>query len=271
METTDGSSGSDPDNNSSFTIIRKPRKILPAKKLAIQKQFDVLRTYAIASTHSLNPVGNISVADILGIHANTVSICNPFFVDLGLLTKQGYKFVPAEEVLNYADRVQWNDPNAGHKLAPIIKKSWFAEGLLPRVTLRSITEDQAISFFAEESGASPAHRNQLGMLLDYLDVSGLIVRENGSIKLGPTAQQSRKPTEEDEGEEKPLKPLKPNEESKGVLPPPSTGQETFQIPIPGKDPARITVPKGLKDKDWEMLKIMIDAYISRLKEESNSP
>lgn len=253
---------------------RRPRKVLPAKKLSIQKQFDVLRTYAISSTHSRNPVGNNSVGEILGIHANTVSICNPFFVDVGLLSKQGYKFIPAEEVLEYAERVTWDDPDAGYKLAPIIKKSWFAEVLLPRVTLRPITEDQAISFFAEQSGASPEHRNQLGMLLDYLDISGLIVRENGGIKLGSMAQKPRELFEKyGKGEERPLDPTSDSnkEEYTKDNSLELSNKETFQIPIPGKESAQITVPKGLKDKDWEMLKVMIDAYISRLKEEDNSP
>jgi len=237
---------------------RKPIKVLPAAKLSSSKQLELLQAFAVASTSERKSVSNQEVADVSGVHSGTVSICNPFFSDIGLISKQGHKFNPAEEVLAYADRLEWDDNKAGHKLAPIIKKTWFAKGFLPRIMIRVISEEAAISILAELSGASPEYRNRLIMLLDYMEFSGLITRENGLI--APVKETSPKPDEPPEPEGR------DNETTDPVVPQLDNSSETFQIPIPGHTPAQITVPKGLGDKDWEMLKIMIDAYISRLKE-----
>ena len=239
------------------------RKALPGKKISSQKQFEILRAFAIASTHDKNPVALQDVAGVLQIHQNSVSICNPFFSDIGLIVKQGHKFTPAAVVINYSDRVQWNDENAGHKLAPLIRNTWFADALLPRVTLRPVEEGEAISLFAELSGASPDQRTQLIMLLDFLAFCGLIVRDSGSIRLGAMATNKKPEEHSDNQVEKPKN--KSTEKNETLN---SDNVDTFQIPIPGKDSAVITIPKGLTDQDWEMLKIMLDAYINRLKEAS---
>lgn len=42
--------------------------------------------------------------------------------------------------------------------------------------------------------------------------------------------------------------------------------ENFTIPIPGKSSASISVPKNLTAEDWNMLKIILEAYIKRLQE-----
>jgi len=44
----------------------------------------------------------------------------------------------------------------------------------------------------------------------------------------------------------------------------SEEMERFQIPIPGKASATITIPKDLEPEDWNMLETMFKAYIARL-------
>lgn len=43
--------------------------------------------------------------------------------------------------------------------------------------------------------------------------------------------------------------------------------DKFQIPIPGKKSAVVTIPKNLSPDDWAMLTIMLNAYIKRLQEQ----
>jgi hypothetical protein len=48
----------------------------------------------------------------------------------------------------------------------------------------------------------------------------------------------------------------------------SSNVERFTIPIPGKDAAVITVPRDLDADDWDMLSMMIETYIKRLRKDS---
>lgn len=47
-----------------------------------------------------------------------------------------------------------------------------------------------------------------------------------------------------------------------------TGEvQRFQIPIPGKPSAVFIIPADLEDDDWAMLKLMLDAYITRMRKQ----
>lgn len=45
--------------------------------------------------------------------------------------------------------------------------------------------------------------------------------------------------------------------------------QKFQIPIPGKPSAVFSIPADLEDDDWEMLKTMLDAYITRMRKQQS--
>jgi len=244
------------EDNQEIPTTMRPKKPLPAKKLSTAKQFDCLRSIAVASTEERKPITIQQVADILNMHPNTVSICNPFFDDIGLIEKQGHKFVPSAEVIEFNKKYQWTQEEAGHKLAPIIKNTWFASPLLQRLAIRSMGKDEVISLFAEECSASPEYKGQLVMLLDYMIFSGLVIEENGTINLRRSKESPQTPAVVNTGGGT-MTEVKPHHDANKY--------ESFEIPIPGKDSAIIRVPKGLEGDDWEMLKTMIDAYISRLK------
>jgi hypothetical protein len=67
----------------------KPHRALPTDRVGFEKQLAILRAYAAASGPERKAVSNEEVGAIVPIHKNTVSICNPFFVDTGLLTREG--------------------------------------------------------------------------------------------------------------------------------------------------------------------------------------
>lgn len=244
-----------------------PRYPLPAKKLSSSNQFDVLRAFAIASTHAKNAVAIKDVANVLNMHINSVSICNPFFSNIGLIIKQGHKFTPVTEVIEYSDKVEWNSAEAGYKLAPIIKNTWFAKDLLQRISLRPVSEEEAISLFAELSAATPEYKTQLVMLIDYLEFSGLVIRENGALQKGPQSGTAKGPSKTEQHSVTP-EASKPSKEPTETLQQPiNKNTITFELPIPGKDAARISVPNNLNANDWKMLTTMLDAYIQHLQGE----
>ena len=178
----------------------KPTKSLPAKKMSMQKQAGLLQAFGILSTKELKPVPLKKLAEVAGLHQNSVSACNPFFIESGLVTKNGHQFTPAVQVVDYSARLEWNSEDAGHKLQPIIAESWFAKTLLPRLQLRKHLEDEAIAVLADEAGASPDYRTQLVMLLEYLELSGLVRKDNGTVEIvrtPPAPPQQKNDTPKD--------------------------------------------------------------------------
>lgn len=249
----------------------RPVKNLPTDRLSFEKQLNVLRGYAAASGPEKKAVGNNEVSQIVGLHAGTISNCNPFFAEAGLLIRDGQKYRPSEEVIAYASSYQWDQEKAVSKLASVLDVTWFAQTLKPKLSFRSFTKDEAVAFLAEEAKASPEYKVQLEMLLDYLSAAGVIAAEGNMIAVVPgrrvAAQHAGSQVLHNSNEHGGA-----HHTTQNPVPPPPPPQnkntEEFSIPIPGKESAKIIIPKGLEAEDWDMLKDMLDAYISRLRKKS---
>lgn len=152
----------------------KLRKALPTDRITFAKQLDILRAAAAASGNSRSPVSNEDVSKIVNMHFGTISTCNPFFLETGFITRQKLQNVPCEEVFAYAERYEWEQDKAAHKLAPVLRKSWFYTSLAPKLAFRSLSIDEALSFLSEEAGATKEHKDQLAILIDYLRAAGLV-------------------------------------------------------------------------------------------------
>jgi len=175
----------------------RPTKSLPTDRLTLVKQLDILRAYAVASGPAAKAVTNDDVGDIVKIHPGTVSLNNSFFYELGFLQRGDKGYIPAPEVFEFNRAYEWNPEIAPHKLAPIIARSWFGESLMPKLSFRSMTEDDAVANLAEAASAGPEYKSQLRLLLDYMQVAGLIVRDGNQVKLLKTGSLPiEKPLEE---------------------------------------------------------------------------
>jgi len=175
----------------------KPTKTLPTSRIAFAKQMDILRAYAAASGPGNRLVTLREVSDIVKMATGTVTIANPFFVECRLLFRtEGMGLTPSPAVMEFARAFEWNRETAAHKLAPPLSQMWFAEALLPRLAFADITEEEAITVLAEKSAAPPDYKTQLRLILDYLEASGLIRREDGRIKAGSKAASASQPVPE---------------------------------------------------------------------------
>ena len=166
----------------------KPIKVLPTDRLNAEKQFGVIRGYVAASGPERKAVANKEVGAIVQIHENTVSICNPFLQDNGLLVKEGQKNRPSEEAADYAQAYEWDTDKAAHQLAPVFRRAWFGAALIPKLMFRALTKDEAITFLANEAKAPKEYKPNLEMILEYLKTAGVINMEGSNITLGPTAR-----------------------------------------------------------------------------------
>ncbi len=184
------------------------RKILPTPRIAFGKQLDLLRAFAAASGPDKRAVGNADTSKYVGLSANTVSLANPFFADVGLIERVGGGFVPSQAVVNFAQAFEWDADGASHELAPVFGQSWFGSALLPRLGFASLSEKEALQIIDAAAEAGPKYENQLRILLDYLEVTGLIEREGGNVRSAPPraaarGQQAEKDTDADSAEPAP--------------------------------------------------------------------
>lgn len=234
----------------------RPIKGIPTDRLTFDRQLSVLLAYAAAAGNERAAVSITDVGTLAKISPDTVSLCNPFFRDLGLIVREGYKFRPTDLVFDFLHANQWNPDTAPLKLRPAIEGAWFSKTLLSKLLMRSLSKAEALQFLADEAKASKAYENHLSLILDYMRAVGLISMENNTISL---VLQSPPPDvlpslDESARTEFPV-----------AVKPVPTNTQVFSIPIPGKDPATITVPVNIDAEDWSMLQAMIATYVKRWK------
>jgi hypothetical protein len=161
---------------------KKPTKALPTVRVSFMKQMDILRAYAAASGGVSKIVSLKEVADIVPLAVPTVSLANPFFVDVRFVQRsEGVGMTPANELLEYAHAYQWDKETAAHKLAPLLSKTWFWVALQPRLDFQELSEDQVVTLLSEKASAGPIYKSQLRMILEYLDAAGMVKRANGVV------------------------------------------------------------------------------------------
>jgi hypothetical protein len=158
----------------------EPQETLPTDRVAFGKQMQFLLAYAAASENGTKGVSNETVAELVKMKSSTVSLANAFFVKSGFLTRSGREYIPAKEVLEYKIATGWNDPNAAHKLAPLIERTWFAQALRSKLEMRGVEESEAIGDLAQRAVVTRDYEPQLRTMIEYMTVGG-VVRKEGTL------------------------------------------------------------------------------------------
>jgi hypothetical protein len=159
-------------------------EILPTSRISFAKQLDLLRAYAAASGASTKPVSLSDVAPIVGMASSTISLASPFFNSVGLITRTDGGFVPADAVISFAQMHQWEPGKAGRELKELLRPSWFAEVLMPRLSFGALREEESLAIISGSAGATPKARPQLRMVVEYMEVAGLIERDGDLVRAG---------------------------------------------------------------------------------------
>jgi hypothetical protein len=144
----------------------------------------MLRAYAAASNNGTKPATIVEVGEIVKMASSTVALANAFLASINLIQRtDAGTYLPCAEVVQFLRAHEWNPETSSHKLAPILKDSWFAQTLLPKLAYGPMDEDQAITRLAEACAAGPDYKKELKMLLEFLSLGGVIIRDGVQIKL----------------------------------------------------------------------------------------
>jgi len=181
---------------------RAPSETVPTERLSFSKQLECIQAFGAAQEAAGGPVDNKAAGSIIGISKNSVVYTNPFFTDIGLLTRVGGgKFDVAHPVHSYQQALGWNDANAGHKLRPLFEDKWFTQVLLPRLKMRSYSLSEACAVLAEAAGGASKHYlPNLERIIYYLDLVGLCKVEGDKVSAVMLGGEDKKPDQEEKKE-----------------------------------------------------------------------
>jgi hypothetical protein len=165
---------------------QKPTKAVPTDRVSVEKQMAVLRAYgAIAADKGVTAA---EVGAVVPIHPASVSVCNPFFTESGLIERsEGGGNKAAADVVAFHRAMGWDPNSAAEKLAPTLRQTWYWRALAPRLSFRALDESEAVRVLADEVHAGATYKPQIKMILDYLEAARLTIRDGTQIKKGPLA------------------------------------------------------------------------------------
>ncbi|HZU29055.1 MAG TPA: hypothetical protein VFA04_26260 [Bryobacteraceae bacterium] len=160
----------------------KPSKTLPFDRVALAKQLEILRAYAAASAQGTKLVTNSEVASIVGLVAETVSMCNGFLSSIGFIQKSENGWIVSAEVQAFFRAYDWNKESAAQKLAPLLESSWAGQAILPKLSFRPMEEDEAIGQLADAATAGPDYRRNLKMIVDFMEAAAIVQRDGSMLR-----------------------------------------------------------------------------------------
>ena len=240
----------------------KPTKNLPTDRVSKDTQFKILRAYAKASEdQGRGAVSNTDVARFADITASSISTCNPFWNDAGLLVREGIKQRPVEAVFAFDQAAEWGEDCPASRLSSVLATSWFGKPLLARLSLKPATVHEAQAFLAEECKAGIEYKGQIGLLLEYLEAAGLITIEGSMVSKtnrGAVSEIAAALVAQQTASATLTVPASPVSES-------PQGIKRFSIPIPDKQDAVVMLPEDMDAEDWSMVSQFLATYVKRWK------
>jgi hypothetical protein len=158
-------------------------EVIPTNRLTLAKQVEIIRAYGAAFDTSKGPVGIEDVVKFVGMAAATVSQTNAFLQEVGLIRKDGRRFIPASEVMAMNRLYDVSKERALSKMAPLFEKSWFGAIVIPKLKFRPMAEEDLVHQLFDAATAETQHLQQIRMLIDYLVLVGLVERDGANLKI----------------------------------------------------------------------------------------
>ncbi|MBI5363121.1 MAG: hypothetical protein HZA53_08075 [Planctomycetes bacterium] len=227
------------------------KKPLPTDRITVPKQFEIVRAFAAVSGSERRPTTNRQAANLVKITPETLSLANPFLVEIGFLEKCETGIVPSAEALAFKTAVDIQDEHPEYRLAPLVRKAWFFEVIRPKLEFQSVVEAAIVADLAVFVNAEKSDLARIRQLLDYLSITGVVTRENGSLALvratGVRENHSTNNPPKPRGEHQNHSDLEP-----GGRPPDAYINQL--VLLPGRtEPVSIRFPRDLTEFEFKFL------------------
>jgi hypothetical protein len=178
----------------------RAKRALPTDRMKLSVQKDALGAIAVASHYGEQAVGADAIARRIGVADTTAGLNNAFFVECGLIVKEGKgRYKSTEAANDFARAYSFEKDTAGAKLASALRQTWFFETVQQQIAgMGPTTVDTMIQILAGEAGASNDHRIQLQSTLSWLEYAGLIeLTEDDKVVLSGASESDTADREDD--------------------------------------------------------------------------
>jgi hypothetical protein len=135
------------------------------------------------SGNERKPVSNKQAASLVGLSDATLSLGNPFLVDVGIIEKTDSGFIPSAAAIDFKRASELGEERPEARLGPLLRDTWFYEALRPRLEFQAVPEQTAITDIGVLIGADKDDLSRVRALLDYLAITGIVLREGGMLML----------------------------------------------------------------------------------------
>ncbi len=244
----------------------KPTKNLPTDRVSFEKQKLILRAVVKASLAvDRGGVSNNDVARYAGVTPSSVSNCNGFWVDAGLLIRDGIKLRPVDALFDYDQAAEWMPETAFTKVAGVLAGSWFGKAMLTKLAIKPTSLSDALAFLAQECSAHIDYKPQLTVVLDYLADAGLIIIDGSTVTKAPMNADTPPPTPTPAPTVAPLNGAGTSNTGHAERERMRQGMRRITIALPTHDDVTIEFPEALDADDWILVANQLATYIKRWK------
>lgn len=156
---------------------------LPSSRLSIEKQLEVLKTFAVI--HQTKGTGSNykNIASQVGVNATAVSDCLKFWSGNGLLEGSRGTYTPSNSLIEFNQRIQWGDENSALQiLRDTLQNSWFITELKIKFQVKNnISQDelkQMLGLASKISKKDTATMTALNNLIELLEKIKVIKKDD---------------------------------------------------------------------------------------------
>jgi hypothetical protein len=170
---------------------------LPFHEIGIEKQIEILKAFCAYYEKNKSAASYRDIAPLVGLHPTKVSGCMKFWGSLGVLKKEGNKYLPESKTVEFARKAEWGDETGAWEiLLDLLSDSWFVKHAVMVCRLKGkINQEELINSLGSASGETKKDKatvTSLRMLVRLLELMGVIIKLNeGLYQLNPKLAISR--------------------------------------------------------------------------------
>ena len=171
---------------------------LTSSRLSLEKQFEVLKTFAVI--HQTKGTGSNykDIASHVGANATIVSESLQFWSENGLLEGSRGTYTPSNSLIEFNQRIQWGDEDSAMQiLRNALQNSWFITELKIKFQVKNtLTQDelkQTLGLASKISKKDANTMSALNNLIELLEKIQVVTKdENGMYSMNINTVNGKK-------------------------------------------------------------------------------
>ncbi|KGH43230.1 hypothetical protein IN07_24135 [Modestobacter caceresii] len=181
---------------------QRAEKSLPTDRLSFEKQVEALKWIAQLSGPGKRPVTAEEISASLGLKGNTGGLSNKFFRDSGWIEPGGRgQYVATDGLVAFHRHFGMDSTDLVGAQAYLLgsaRASWYWQEIEGMVQGAGVRTAAVLHALARAAGASANHKEQLELVVEWLEWLGLVSRDGEIIAANSLAAVSKSVSETEE-------------------------------------------------------------------------